>query len=748
MALNFAYMGSMKLTLRKDQQYSGCCSGGSLFGVVVLLVMVIVIVGLYFMSKPAVKEEQQKSGKPAPADSEQVAQGKFKIIEEKKQDVPQKEVVAKPEPKVVVPEPVKEKPKSEVDILLEKHFPEPSFKPLEEIVSNWKNIPKRAMPDRVLVQVGASYTGGEGIEDRLETKEHYAMPLQAVDGVVTVGHLSDPRLRAQVELERTNLKQLVGDLYEKKKSEAVAKVRATRERNRAKAVAFLQKKKEQAAEGSGSSDANEGLASLDDDTVDAGDFSMKRYGRKFRGDYWPSPKNGKNSKHDHETPMGPICGVMSVLYEKREAKIISLWDKGPGARAGLDVGDVITKVDGKMLHEYGRRAAAGGKGAPEQLGMAMIDAQASERPVVLTVKRDGDTVEIPIDLPAAPPFADGFPKGCVRSQSLSKAAAEYLLEQQDGGSGKWRANDYTNAWCGLALLATGEKKYASEIKKLARATAKKYDLGASPSEQDLIEGDDGKGAASNWFVCINGIFLAEYFLATEDKMVLDALEHCCRSMDIRIHTENGRFGHSRDRNHIPYGGKGLVIINVHAHLMWALEAMIDGESTYDWTTWDISYKKAVVPSFGSSGGIGYNFSARGGDQSTPRTGAMLTALAMVGKNKSDQRQLADWLSDNHQVFPNVHAMTFIGPIYGFMGLKNSNMRDYRKAMDDYQWMFSLMQPVNYDHGSYYFSDRGNSGGDEYCKKRLVGNVMALMVLNSHRDDTLWMLGNRKQKWYK
>ena len=105
------------------------------------------------------------------------------------------------------------------------------------------------------------------------------------------------------------------------------------------------------------------------------------------------------------------------------------------------------------------------------------------------------------------------------------------------------------------------------------------------------------------------------------------------------------------------------------------------------------------------------------------------------------------MKEHYQEFPDAHAMTSIGLMFGFMGLKNTDERGYRKCLDDYRWMFSLVQPANLDHGSYYYGQKHNSGGDGYCKYRLVGNYMTLMMLNSHRNDTLWLFGNRERGWY-
>jgi len=604
---------------------------------------------------------------------------------------------------------------------------------LEVLVKNWRAVPQKAFPKEVKVLVSLDYQNKTGKEHLMMDSDHLAKPVSLKSGQLTLASLESPQLRARVSIDETDFKDRVTALYEKRKKASIAKILAKRERNRSKAEAYLQKSKSKKDKKTPYSTAKRSRFSHSD---------YKKYGSKFRGDYWPEPKNGKNSKYDHEVPMGPICGVVSVLYLKKEAKIVSLWKKGPGAQAGLKVGDVLIEAGGKPFEKYGKKNADGPTGVPEALGLAIIEAQAENRPLELTVLRGGEKKIIKVALPPLPPFEKSMPEDA-RSQSLAQAAAEYLLDAQ-GGDGLWIRNDYTNGWCGLALLATGNPKYSRAIKKAARALAERYDLGAKPSRKELIGGIKKAPNANNWKVCMTGIFLAEYYLATGDKTVLRAIDHCCTSMEMRVHPKDGRLGHGGID--LPYSGKGLVIVNVHAHLLWALASHIDALKRDDWSKWDLSYK-AVSAAFGRNGEVGYNFSARGGTQCTSRSGAMLIALNLTGKNKGDARRMGKWLSDHDEWFPDVHAMTFIGPAFGFTALKNTGKSSYKKAFQHYRWLFSLIQPINYKQGSYYYSDRGNSGGDAYCNKRLVGNVMTLIVLESYRNNTLWMFGNRKKNWF-
>lgn len=612
--------------------------------------------------------------------------------------------------------------KSDLEELLERTFPLPDFPPLDELVEGWKNVPARAFPPQVTVNVALEYQNRAGAK-KTAPAGHQIQPLEVRDGRLLVGF---EEMRALVAIDDTDFKTRVETLYQEGIARAKAGVLAQREEMRAE------------------------VASLSEKAADSGPMKPvtrtalssrigASYGKEYRGDYLPEIQNGKNLTDRHEIAMGPIGGKVEVYYDKKEARILDLWENGPGARSGLEVGDLLTEINGKPFQIYGSKSADGPGGVPEQLGLAMVEAQAGQ-PLELTVERAEREEKIRVELPALPPFSETFPANCERSSALVEAAAQYLADNQNE-QGLWRSNDYSAAWCALALLATGDPKYSREIRDAARAFAEEYAFSSTPSREELISA--GGDARNNWKVCMVGIFLGEYYLATGDEKVRDALMHCCQRMEARTHPENGRMGHSQ--NQLPYSEKGLVIINVHAHLMWALAAQSQAME-WNWDPWDLSYQ-AVALSIGNDNGVGYNFSARGGAQCGSRTGSMVTAQVLADRDTSDARRISSWLEENYHQFPNTHAMTSLGLIYGVMGLKNSSESSYRKCMDDYRWMFSLVQPANLEHGSYYYGQRKNHGGDGYCNRRLVGNYTTIMMLTSHRNDTLWMFGNRERNWY-
>ncbi len=446
-----------------------------------------------------------------------------------------------------------------------------------------------------------------------------------------------------------------------------------------------------------------------------------------RADYFPELQNGKGLD-SQQFPLGPVGGIISVTYETSEATIVSLAKDGPGATSFLKAGDVLTAVGGNQFSPYSSEAETGGDGLPLELGLAILEAQNSGAPLVLTVRRDDKSADIKVPLPQVPAFTNTFPIGCDRSGALIAAACDYLAGTQKANGTFQKKGEYSNAFAALALLASGDPKYREELLRTVNG---------------FVETINSEGAPkSNWHTSAAGILLAEYFLATGDDSVLGALATCCTAVASRLEPENGRLGHSESK--LPYGGKALVITSSHAHLMWALAAKAGID--VNWEKWDLSYQ-SVAAAIGKNGNVGYNFSARGDYQSMARTGSVATALTLAEKSAADLKGMKLWMNDNFKRSTNCHAVTSMAVIFGFMGIKNSDPESFRKTLDYHRWMLALVQPFDPNDGAYYYGKRANFGGDKYLGLRTVGNYQTILTLASAKNDSLWCFGNRTKNWY-
>lgn len=610
--------------------------------------------------------------------------------------------------------------KSAIDLEVEKKLPLFKNVPLNEMVTDFSELPDPLHPKQVKVSLATDYHS-TAENSQTEPIDHLATVIKIESSHLILALPDSPTLQAQVAISDTDFEERVTTLSTGFVKNANQKIIA----KRAAMKAAMEKER---------------LAALAKKEREAPTADPKKYGRDFRGSYFPTLRNGLGEKHDHEIPLGPIAGKALVLYDGKEATITELWDKGPGAESGLQVGDRILKLNGKKFHSYSSASGAPPKGFPEALGLGILSSQATRTPLILTLERDGKEQTLSIALPALPTFRKTFPLDCPRSDFQVQIAADYLASQQKD-DGSWQFQNYGNAWSALALLATGNKQYSRQIKLTAQKFVKKYEMGTSPSHEELVA---RLGALDNWSHAMAGIFLAEYYLATGDKSVLKTIDACCRRLEARLEPETGRLGHQDTQ--LPYGGFGLVIINTQAHILWGLAARIN-DMEWNWEPWELSML-AVKAAVQTPGAVGYSKASRGQKQSAPRSGSLATGLVLAEQDSKMQREIGDWLGENRYTFPDTHSMTSLGIVYGFMGLKNTNPKKLPDCYQDYQWMYALTTPPHAKDGVYYYGCRDNHNGDKYIKYQHVGNWITIMTLCAHRNDTLWSFGNRTHNWFK
>ena len=116
---------------------------------------------------------------------------------------------------------------------IEKKYPIPDFKPIEELVGNWKKIPASAFPRQVTLKAKAKYVfaGGAGSSTAPAGGKTFAISLSGDKLVITPNKQSN--VRGTISINDTNYKEILGDEYEKYKQRKKREVYAQRERARA-----------------------------------------------------------------------------------------------------------------------------------------------------------------------------------------------------------------------------------------------------------------------------------------------------------------------------------------------------------------------------------------------------------------------------------------------------------------------------------------------------------------------------------
>ncbi len=450
--------------------------------------------------------------------------------------------------------------------------------------------------------------------------------------------------------------------------------------------------------------------------------------------YKPKLKNSKSGAI-HDFPLGVLSATGRLEDGDRGILITDVGKAGAAAQSGIQVGDRIVKIAGNKPKAFSKSTDTGLEGPQTDLGTALDKACAASTPkIALEIERDGKSVPLKIELPRSKAFASTFPDNCPKSDLYLGSIANHLVATQRE-DGSWKpgvggdADVYLAAFCGLALLADDDKAKVPAVKKAIEFINRK-----SNSQINL---EDVTKGPKNWQASTSAILLAEYQLATGDDRYFADLKKCCDYLAARV-SANGTMGHNYD---IPYGGGGLVIINVQAHLAWALAEKCGYEIDKD--AWDRSLEEVEKSIDKKTGAIGYSSRAPGSPDIAARTGAMAAALAVAGREKRLARQFAKALVEYEGRMRHAHAMSSIGLIYGFAGIKGGDPRGHAKVLK--KWIPYLELARTAAGPATFFGGKRNIGGDEYLGLHPIGNTMVALMLAS-AEEKLFMFGGMRKAW--
>ena len=441
--------------------------------------------------------------------------------------------------------------------------------------------------------------------------------------------------------------------------------------------------------------------------------------------YHPKLANSKNGAH-HDFPLGALSATGRLSDGEREILIMDVGGNGPAEKGGLRAGDRIVSAGERRARPYSKSTETGVAGPQAELAVALALACKADPPVlVLEVRRENKLSTLRIALPGGVPG---------KGELLAGIADHLFATQQE--SGRWQpgvggdADVYMSAFCALALLAADDRKYLPAIR-----SAIKFINQRSTS---LIDPGNPRQGPKNWQAASTAILLAEYQLATGDGEFGAELETNCDLLASRV-SPKGRMGHHFD---IPYNGGGLVVINVQAHLAWALAQKcgyrIDEEA------WDRSMEEVRASVDGKTGALGYSARATWSPDISARTGAMAAALMVADREPKLARQLAGALVAHHGRMRHAHAMSSIGLIYGFAGIRMGHPGGHAEVLRKWRPYVELSR--NAAGSVAYFGGKRNIGGDEYLGLKPIGNSMVALMLASGQGK-LHMHGGRKKNWF-
>ena len=451
--------------------------------------------------------------------------------------------------------------------------------------------------------------------------------------------------------------------------------------------------------------------------------------------YKPKLVNSKSGEH-HDFPLGVLEATGRLKDGEKEILLMDVGRGGAAEKAGLKVGDRLMMIEGKTPDSFSIKTDTGLAGPQALLGNSLDRKSASFKPVLsLRVRRESEQLNLSIDLPKSRAFSFSRPLACGKRKDYLAEIARHLVDVQEK-NGRWKpgvggdADVYTTAFCGLVLLANNDPAHLPSVKRGIEFVKK--------ASIDSIDPNDPKVGPKNWQTAANGIFLAEYQLATGDKSYFEELKKCCDLLTKRV-TEKGTMGHHYS---IPYSGGGLIVINVQAHLAWALAEKCG--HPIDEKAWKNSLSEVSKSLDRKTGALGYSSRAPGSPDISARTGAMATALMVAGRDKNFANSLAESLFRLNGRMRHAHAMSSIGLIFGFSGIKQGSPRKYPEVME--AWVPYLELSRLPRGGAAFFGGKRNIGGDQYLGLASIGNASVGMVLAS-AENRLVMHGGTRKGWF-
>ncbi|MFO8028070.1 MAG: DUF6288 domain-containing protein [Opitutales bacterium] len=276
------------------------------------------------------------------------------------------------------------------------------------------------------------------------------------------------------------------------------------------------------------------------------------------------------------------------------------------ARGLVEIGDIIVGANDTRMnkaHKFGRngKGPTGWSGPMAEMAPLIEDSQAADGKLELIVWRDGnqrDEEVVPIEIEPKPRFSETYPFDCPRSDQLMTELLDFLVEDYER-AGKFEKRVHSHSTAVLALMASGESKYMRLVDDIMKGYYRK--------RYDPL---DGAGFQS-WNHGYDGILMGEYYLKTQDRKLLPAIESLVQCYIEGLEVKSGGYSHKPNpfimRRRASGGPKGYGAMALPGGLaMTAMslfkEAGLDhGEPAYG------HIHQAFLRSVGDNGSIGYGF---------------------------------------------------------------------------------------------------------------------------------------------
>lgn len=236
--------------------------------------------------------------------------------------------------------------------------------------------------------------------------------------------------------------------------------------------------------------------------------------------------------------VGPTGLRARITHEHPQFLTIKYVFKNSPAHGLVKIDDIVVGANGKRLtvpHTFGRgsRGRGGWEGPMLDLSKLIEDSQGKDGKLELIVWPGGNKSAektVTLQIPAIGRFSPAWPFDCPRSDQLMIDLCDFLADEYKR-AGKFESRVHSHSSAVLALMASGEKKYDPLIRQvMSEYGRKRYDS------------NDGNGFPV-WNYGHDGIVMGEYYLLTQDKSLLPAIESLNACLVAGQEPESGGYSH-------------------------------------------------------------------------------------------------------------------------------------------------------------------------------------------------------------
>ncbi|MCK5942855.1 MAG: hypothetical protein KAI24_12840 [Planctomycetes bacterium] len=428
-----------------------------------------------------------------------------------------------------------------------------------------------------------------------------------------------------------------------------------------------------------------------------------------------------------------VTGIRVELVENAPTHLVvrHVFDGSP-ATGKVRVGDHIVGANGARFtepHRNGYGMKVFGPHGPILAFAEALDAAlggADRRRLDLTIERGSAELEVKLKLSRQHgTYAESFPFDCAKTARLRDDLLDWLLEQQrdDGSFG----SPPVNLFAPLAMLSSGQPKYRKAVERAARFHAR------TTSAKD-------HGSLINWRYCAAGIFLSEYYLATNKRWVLEELQQVHDFLMHSQYTDPAQINPKARETHpdaVPKqpgkaeGGWGhnpgfegygpIAMITGQAALALALmkHCGVDVDQARHEAAYDF-----LARGTGRNGYVWYGDEVAGHDRYADmgRTGAAGIACWLSpwpGDHRERALRHARCIGEHPDSFPDTHGSPTMGMAFAALAA-NVDEASFRSLMKQNRWWFTLSRCA--DDGTFYYQpnrDNAGYGGDSRLKPSAV-----------------------------